>query len=222
MGTSIPRLVAAPALISLAVTVVRLAGERLRWSESWFSTATQGIVPSGMTWLVGITWLPIPFGAYFAWRLAQAGHRPASDGRAVAISAAGALFAVLALLVWRPRLDFPAFLFFVWGVMVAAGAVQWLAWPALARTTAVYGLAARIPVAIVMFLAMRGGWGTHYDYKGVEFVQRLDLWPRFLYLALVPQLVFWVGFTVVLGVLAGSLTLLALPRTFPGNAAPKK
>ena len=122
------------------------------------------------------------------------------------------------LLVWRPRLDFPGFLLFVWGVMVAAGAVQWLAWPALARLTAAYGLLARIPVAVVMFLAMRGGWGTHYDYAGVEFVQRMELWPRFLYLALVPQLVFWVAFTVVVGVLAGSLTLLALPRSSPARA----
>ena len=207
------RLVAAPAAISLAVTLLRLAGERAGLPESWFSTATQGIVPSGTTWLIGITWLAAPFGAWFAWRLARDGQRPASAGRALGISLGGAAFALLCLLVWRPRLDFPAFLFFVWGVMAAAAAVQWLAWPALARTAAVYGLLARIPVAVVMFLAMRGGWGTHYDYKGVELAQSLGLWPRFLYLALVPQLVFWVAFTVVLGVLSGAVTLLVLrPR----------
>ena len=88
------RLVAVPAAISLAVTLLRLAGERAGLSEAWFSTATQGIVPSGMTWLIGITWLAAPFGGYFAWRLARDGQRPASAGRALAVSLAGAAFAM--------------------------------------------------------------------------------------------------------------------------------
>jgi hypothetical protein len=213
------RLVAVPAAISLAVTLLRLAGERAGLSEAWFSTATQGIVPSGMTWLIGITWLAAPFGAWFAWRLAREGQGPASVGRAIGVSLAGAAIAVLGLLVWRPPFSFPGFLFYVWSVMAAAAAVQFLAWPALARTAAAYGLLARIPVVVVMFLAMRGGWGTHYDYKGVEFAQGMSLGSRFLYLALVPQLVFWVAFTVVVGVLAGSLTLLALPRASPARLA---
>ena len=211
------RLVAVPAAISLLVTLLRLAGERAGLSEAWFSTATQGIVPSGMTWLVGITWLAAPFGAYFGWRLARAGQGPGSKGRALAVSLAGAAIAVLGLLVWRPPFSFPGFLFYVWSVMAIAAAVQFLAWPALARTTVVYGLLARIPVAIVMLLAMRGGWNTHYDYKGIDFAQTLPLWPRFVYLALVPQLVFWVGFTVVVGTLVGSLTALAVARSFPAT-----
>lgn len=203
------RLVAVPAAISLAVTLLRLFGERAGYSEQWFSTATQGIVPSGMTWLIGITWLAAPFGAWFAWRLARAGQGPASKGRAVLVALAGAAVAVVGLLVFRPRLDFPGFLFYVWSVMAAAAALQFFGWPALARTTALYGLLARLPVAIIMFLAMRGGWNTHYDYKGIDFAQSLPLGERFVMLALVPQLVFWVGFTVVVGTLVGSLTALA-------------
>ena len=37
----------------------------------------------------------------------------------------------------------------------------------LGRTLLAYGLAARIPVAGIMFLAMMGRWGTHYDYVGM-------------------------------------------------------
>ena len=36
-------------------------------------------------------------------------------------------------------------------------------WPALGRVLVAYGLAARIPVIIVMLVAMLGNWGTHYD-----------------------------------------------------------
>jgi hypothetical protein len=70
-----------------------------------------------------------------------------------------------------------------------------------------YGLAARIPVAIVMFFAMLGNWGTHYDYVGIE-------WPpsfspgfvgRYLWLAFFPQLVAWVAYTIALGSLGGAL-----------------
>ena len=54
---------AAPlALVSLLVTLLRLAGELRGWSEAWFSRATSGLVPVGaVSWLVGITWLALPF-----------------------------------------------------------------------------------------------------------------------------------------------------------------
>jgi hypothetical protein len=43
-----------------------------------------------------------------------------------------------------------------------------------------YGLAARIPVVVVMFLAMAGNWGTHYDYVGAPEPFQMALWPRIL------------------------------------------
>jgi hypothetical protein len=75
----------------------------------------------------------------------------------------------------------------------------------------VYGLAARIPVAAVMFLAMAGAWGTHYDYVGMPRHFQMPFWPRYLWLALVPQLVFWVAFTVLLGGIGGVLVAALEP-----------
>lgn len=37
-----------PASISLAVTLLRLVGEREHWSARWFSPETGGVVPSGV------------------------------------------------------------------------------------------------------------------------------------------------------------------------------
>ena len=81
-ATRIPvgKLILVPALISLAVTMLRLAGELRGWSPVWFSKDTGGVIPSGMSWVIGITWLAIPFGAYFGWKLEQAGRVSERDG----------------------------------------------------------------------------------------------------------------------------------------------
>jgi hypothetical protein len=41
-------------------------------------------------------------------------------------------------------------------------AIGILAWPALGRILLAYGLAVRIPIALLMLVAMLGNWGTHY------------------------------------------------------------
>ncbi len=203
---SLPRLILVPALISLGVTLLRLTGELLRWSEAWFSTATQGMTPSGSSWLIGITWLPIPFGAYFAWKLSAGGQGPKpSPFRALAWALA-AVGVVLLGLSYRPPLPFPQVLLYIWSSMIPAGVLAYWGWPALGRTLVAYGLAARIPVAVIMFLAMMGRWGTHYDYAGMPPEFQMGLWRGFFWLAFFPQLVFWVLFTLVLGTLSGSLT----------------
>jgi hypothetical protein len=56
-----------------------------------------------------------------------------------------------------------------------------------------------------MFFAMRGGWGTHYDYVGMGAEFQMPLVPRFLWLAFFPQFVFWVGQTVIVGSLSAGL-----------------
>lgn len=96
--------------------------------------------------------------------------------------------------------------------LALAAVVAWLAWPELAKTPAAYGLAARLPVAVIMFLAMRGEWGAHYDYVGMGPAFQMPFWPRFLWLAFFPQLVFWVGFTVVAGMLFGSAAIVLFKR----------
>jgi len=109
-------------------------------------------------------------------------------------------------------LGFPQFLIVVWLVMALAAALQWPTWPALAKTMLVYGLLSRVPVVIIMLFAMRGGWGTHYDYVGLSRPLLLPPWPRFVWLAFFPQLVFWVGFTVLAGSLAGTVVALLTAR----------
>ena len=204
---SIARLIFIPALISFAVTILRLIGEREHWSTRWFSTETGGPVPSGASWLIGITWLALPFGVYFALKLAAAGHGPRRTAKAVGYAFTGLVILLLVYYSFLPRLavGFPQILIFIWLAMAIPAAIQLLGWPELFKTLLAYGLAARIPVVIVMFFAMRGDWGTHYDFVGMPEEFQMPLWPRFFWLAFFPQLVFWVAFTILMGSLTGSI-----------------
>jgi hypothetical protein len=203
--------IAGPLVISIAITVLRLAGELLGWSGDWFSKATGGIVPSGWTWLVGITWLPVLFGPWFARGLRRGGEEPPSGLKVLGLALAGVAFALVGLRALAPALSlhFPHFLIVVWAVMAAAAALQVLGWPALFRVLLAYGLASRLVVALVMLLAMWGDWGTHYDYVGMPARFQMPLVPRFLWLGFFPQLVFWSAFTVVLGSLSAGVYLVA-------------
>src|SRR5687768_18611129 len=78
------RLVLVPALITLAVTVLRLTGELLNWSPRLFSREAGG---AGA--IIGIVWLVPVFGVYFALRLARAGEGPSSVGAALGFALAG-------------------------------------------------------------------------------------------------------------------------------------
>jgi hypothetical protein len=199
--------------IALAVTLVRLAGERLGWSEAWWSRATGGVVPSGVSWVIGVTWLALPFGIWLAARLVARGRGPLSARRAVGFSLLAAIVFVLGMrLVPRLGLGMTGFLLGVWTTAVVAALVAWRAWPALGKELLAYGLLSRLPVVVVMLLAMWGRWGTHYDYADAPQVQQLPFWTAFTALALVPQLVFWVAFTIAAGMAAGSLTAAALRR----------
>ena len=202
------RMALPPALVALAVTLLRLAGELLGWSETFFSRATGGLVPAGaLSWLVGITWLALPFGAWLGFRLLRSGEAPASAPRAllVAVASVVLLYAgtrVVPLL--RP--GFPAFLFAIWAVGVVAAALAFSAWPALGRVLLAYGLLSRVVVAVVMLLAMGGRWGTHYDYADMPGVREVPFATAYLLFAFVPQMVFWVAYTIVLGMVAGAAT----------------
>jgi hypothetical protein len=198
------RMIWIPAWISLGVTLLRLTGELRHWSTRWFSPETGGITPHGLSWIIGITWLAVPFGVYFALKLARTGVGPQSIGRA-------ALFVFLGIVVMLGYpflyplipLRFPNILIYIWLCWSAAAVLQYFGWPSLFKTLLAYGLAARIPVAIVMFFAMRGNWGTHYDYVGMPPQFNMSPVPRFLWLAFFPQLVAWVAFTISIGTIAG-------------------
>jgi hypothetical protein len=201
------QLILIPSLISVGVTLLRLSGELGHWSTRWFSPETGGIVPSGWSFLVGITWLPIPFGAYFALKLLHNGMGPLKVGTAVEYSLIGVGIVCVGYLGVPLTLKYlhaqwPRGLIFIWLYMVVAAITQLPGWYRLGQILLYYGFASRIPVVIVMFLALRGNWGTHYDYAGMP--------PEvheagFFWLALGPQLIFWTTFTVVLGMLSGSV-----------------
>lgn len=195
-------LITVPALVTLAITVLRLIGELEHWPRPWFSAA-----PGGGAAIIGISWLPIIFGPYFAVKLAGFGERPPSMGKAIGISLVGLV--VLFLSGWWAESTFShtsiltliAFL-----LMLAAAFIPRLGWRALGNTLLVYAFAARIPVLIVMYLALSGngghGWGTHYDAVAPQFAQA-SVAKKFLYEAFVPQMTMWIGWTVVVGSFCG-------------------
>jgi hypothetical protein len=202
------RRIIVPAIISLAVTILRLTGELRHWSPEWFSPDTGGTTPSGVSWIIGITWLAGVFGIYFCTQLIKNGKRPDSPSRAALFSALG----ILVFLIDRPIVEFicvtlnirfPHYLILVWALWALAGALQYFAWPELFKVLLIYAYAARIPVAAIMFFAMLGHWGTHYDYVGMQIP--LSGLSRYFWMALLPQLVGWIGFTLTLGSAAGVL-----------------
>jgi hypothetical protein len=81
-------------------------------------------------------------------------------------------------------------------------AIGILAWPALGRTLLAYGLAARIPIALLMLVAMLGNWGTHYDARP-SYPPQMSTLAWWVALGLVPQLFFWIWYTIVSGTLFG-------------------
>src|SRR5574341_2032112 len=158
---SIKKLILVPSAITLAVTLLRLTGELMQWSKVLFNPAAGG---GGA--LVGIAWLVPVFGIYFGLTLAKAGQGPSAAWPAIGLSVLG--FGVVpaggfaAIKLGVPDQSFTAFGVFI--VLSVLGAVlAHRAWPVLGRTLIAYGLAARIPVVVVMLLAILGNWGTHYD-----------------------------------------------------------
>jgi hypothetical protein len=101
-------------------------------------------------------------------------------------------------------------LLYIWAVFALAGIATLPGWPALFKIQLAYAYAARIPVVLVMFVAFQQGWVTHYSAAPPDTPPGIALWPKFLWLGFFPQLIGWVGFTLVSGMLLGSIvTVLA-------------
>ena len=204
---SVRQLIAVPAVITLAVTLLRLTGELQRWSPRFFSREAGGAFA-----IIGIVWLVPIFGIYFAIRLNQAGYGPTSRGRAIGF-VLGALAAeiVLALSIFKLSLPIAATIMLA---NLASLLPLWIAyrgWPELGKVNVLYGLAARIPVAILMFIAMAANWGTHYELGPPGFPV-MNLFSKWFLIGFMPQLFFWIPFTVIVGSLFGSLALLFQKR----------
>ncbi|MFZ0963287.1 MAG: hypothetical protein WAO35_20700 [Terriglobia bacterium] len=206
----ITRLIAIPAVITLAVTILRVVGELKHWPTPWFSTAAGGGAA-----LVGISWLPIIFGPYFALKLAAV-ERPASFGKAILFAFLGLVAFFVAGVLIQLSMKHPSVLTLgAFILTLIAGFVPLIGWRSLGRVLLAYALAARIPVLIVMYYAMRGnggaGWGTHYDAVAPGFAT-LAFAEKYLYMAVMPQLTLWIGWTIIVGAIFGTIVAAIVHR----------
>ena len=212
----ISRLITIPALITLGVTILRLVGELEHWPKPWFSGAAGG---GGA--IVGISWLPIIFGPYFALKLGGAGEGPSSMGKAIGLALAGFGVLILGIVALGLVARSPHRGLTVIGFLVAlvAAFIPRIGWRSLGNSLLAYAFAARIPVLIVMFVAMRGnggqGWGTHYDAVEATLANA-SFATKFIYEAVLPQMTFWIAWTVVVGSILG-IIVASIAR--PGKQA---
>jgi len=201
-SVSIIRLITVPALITLGITILRLLGELQHWPRPWVD-ATGG----GGGALIGISWLPIIFGPYFAVKLLMDGYAPRSLGKAAGFAFLGLLVAFGAIWMLQATFSHPSILSLVAFLLTLVSAfVPRIGWRSLGNALLAYAFAARIPVLVVMYLAMRGhsgaGWGTHYDATEPMFAN-LSFLKKYFDEAVLPQMTMWIAWTVIVGSLFG-------------------
>jgi len=208
-GPNVKRLIMVPALIALAITIFRLVGELAGGSSTLFNRA-----PGGGGAVVGIVWLVPIFGVYFAVKLVRQGFGPASAGKVIGLAVGGLVIGgvILALvfsLTGDPNVSvsFGGAIGQQLGAAIAALVVVLIlrkGWPAFFQTMLSYAFASRIPVLIVMLMAMLGDWGTHYEL-GPPGYPEMGFLTKYILIALFPQMTFWIMFTMVVGTLFGGI-----------------
>lgn len=214
-GPNVRNLILAPAIISFAITILRLVGELNQWSPGVFSREAGG----GGSWL-GISWLVPIFGAYFAVKLVRDGYTPKSNIKVILFAILGAAVSMGIMMAFFSHgvTD----VLFVLASFVGAGAgiaLQRIAWPELFRTLLTYAFAARIPVALVMLVVISGSWGTHYDVAPPGGIPEMSALATWFYIGFVPQFTGWIMFTTVIGSLAGGIAAIAMRAKAPEEAA---
>jgi hypothetical protein len=208
-GLNIRQLILVPAIITLGVTILRLVGELNNWAPVLFSREAGG---GGA--IVGISWLPILFGVYFGLKLANAGHGPTSGWKSAGFSLL-AVVVVAVVFLGASALSGGSPL-----ASLAGGAVGSLlalfvlskGWSEMFKTLLAYAFAARIPVVLVMLVAILGDWGTHYDVLPPE-APEMAPFVKWLVIGVVPQMTFWIAFTVLVGNLFGSVAVALAGKT---------
>jgi hypothetical protein len=209
-NVSIRQLILIPSVITLAVTLLRLFGELQHWPTVLFNRSAGG---GGA--IIGITWLVFVFGVYFALKLSAAGEAPQSPGRTIAYAFLGLVLAMGGTFLVAPaeatHISFPGKELVGLALIVGGAVIPFLAWPALAKVLVAYGYSVRIPVLIIMYFSIKGNWDTHYSLgpPGVEFP---SFWSKFIQIAVIPQMMFWIAFTIVAGSLAGGIAAAATRR----------
>ena len=197
---SITSLITIPALITLGITILRLVGELQHWPKPWFNNAAGG---GGA--VIGISWLPLIFGPYFALKLAGAGDGPSSAGKAIGLAFVGlAVMVVGGFLIAVVATHHRYWTVIGYIVTLLAAFVPGMGWRSLGKTLLAYAFAARIPVLVIMFFAMRGNWGTHYDAPAPNFTFS-SFASTFFYTGVFPQLGAWIAWTVVAGAILGTI-----------------
>jgi hypothetical protein len=213
-NVTIKNLILVPALITLAITLLRLTGELMNWSPILFNKSA-----GGRGALIGIAWLVPIFGFYFARQLMKAENHPARKGLSPGIGRIFG-FSVLGIAVYAglfvAAIKLSAANVWLISAIEVVGAVASLfimrkAWPALFSTLFAYGLAARIPVIIVMFIAIMNNWGTHYDVRPPNLPE-IAPFAKWVVIGLIPQLTFWMIFTVGLGTIGGGISAAVMKR----------
>ena len=209
---SITQLIFIPSVITLAVTLLRLVGELQNWPSVLFNRTAGG---GGS--IIGITWLALVFGVYFALKLTRAGEAPSSAWRVIGFALLGLVVTVAGgFLGFGLQTEFPGKIVIGLVLIVAGALIPFLGWKALSKVLLAYGYAARIPVLIVMYFAMRGDWKTHYDaIPPPPFPQDLPFWEKFIQLAVVPQMIMWIAFTIIMGSLFGGVAIAVARRKKP-------
>jgi hypothetical protein len=197
-----------PTLITLAVSLLRLFGELRNWPEVLFGKSAGG---SGA--IVGITWLAVVFAIYFAIRLEKAGDVFNRPTRAIllAVLALALTFAGLMVMYKGAPNTTAAFQFAGAAIILLAIYVMRVAWPDYWRVMIAYAIAARVPVIVIAYYAVKGNWGTHYDAVPPD-VTFPDWYAKFVQAGLIPQVFLWVPFTVILCGLLGILTVTVRRR----------
>lgn len=212
-GLSTAQLITVPALITLGVTLLRLVGELQHWPTVLFNRTAGG---GGS--IIGITWLAFVFGVYFALKLWAAGKGPASAGRTIGYALVGVVLVIGGAFLVAPaeatHISFPGKELLGLVLMLGGAAIPFLSWSAISKVLVAYGYAARIPVLIIMYFSIKGNWDTHYSLgpPGVEFP---SFWSKFIQIAVLPQMIFWIAFTIVAGSLAGGITIAISRRRRP-------
>lgn len=193
------------AVITLAVSLLRLYGELHGWPPLWCAKS-----PKEGLGLLGITWLVPVFGFWFGRRLAASGNRPAHAGKAV-------LWCLLGLMLtagigWVAMTQAPPSMMpWLFGIgMPLAGLTAFKGWRSAWFATAGYGVLARIPVLVIQHEAIARGWNTHYA-KG----PRPDMTPAQIEAALtLVEATFWpFAFTAIIGTMFAVLGAVTTKRS---------
>ncbi len=194
-------LIKTPAVITLLITLIRLIGELLHWSPRFFNASAGG--PGA---IVGIVWLVPIFGIYFAIKLAQEGAGPESKGKAIGLVIVGIAVAFGGMYIGFSSIKLPLKEYIGYIIMIVSWFVVKAGWNAMGKTLLAYGYAARIPVLIVMFFAIWLNWTTHYNAFAPGELASNTLWAKLWHGAILPQMIFWITFTVLVGALFGVIT----------------